>query len=143
MSCYFEEALIDFAPAAVEQARQGFQIIGTSGTITTVAASHLGLKRYDRTKVDGLEMNSDQIDTVARTYADAMKHPVPTDTRAWSQIIVSMVSDIPGIERKKGPDLADGSERSVLAGVPTAERQSRAPEFAGGSEWWSCPRTRR
>ena len=43
-------------------------------------------------------------------YADATKHPVPTDTRAWSQIIASTVSGIPGIERKKGPDLADGSD---------------------------------
>jgi exopolyphosphatase / guanosine-5'-triphosphate,3'-diphosphate pyrophosphatase len=39
-----------YAPAP----REGFQIIGTSGTVTTVAASYLGLKRYDRTKVDGL-----------------------------------------------------------------------------------------
>ena len=44
------------------------QIIGTSGTVTTVAASHLGLKRYDRNKVDGLRMTSDQIDKVIREY---------------------------------------------------------------------------
>ncbi|MGB1023821.1 MAG: Ppx/GppA family phosphatase, partial [Paracoccaceae bacterium] len=31
-------------------------------------ASHLGLKRYDRNKVDGLRMTSDQIDTVIQTY---------------------------------------------------------------------------
>ena len=36
--------------------------------MTTVAASHLGLKRYDRTKVDGLRMTSDQIDRVIRDY---------------------------------------------------------------------------
>jgi exopolyphosphatase/guanosine-5'-triphosphate,3'-diphosphate pyrophosphatase len=36
--------------------------------VTTVAASHLGLKRYDRNKVDGLRMTSDQIDKVIRTY---------------------------------------------------------------------------
>ncbi len=36
--------------------------------MTTVAASHLGLKRYDRNKVDGLRMTSDQIDTVIRQY---------------------------------------------------------------------------
>jgi exopolyphosphatase/guanosine-5'-triphosphate,3'-diphosphate pyrophosphatase len=36
--------------------------------VTTVAASHLGLKRYDRTKVDGLRMSTDQIDTVIRDY---------------------------------------------------------------------------
>jgi exopolyphosphatase / guanosine-5'-triphosphate,3'-diphosphate pyrophosphatase len=42
MSWHFEEHLASFAPYAAEQAREGFQIIGTSGTVTTVAASHLG-----------------------------------------------------------------------------------------------------
>ncbi len=70
MSCYFEEKLAAFSPYhdAADQARDGFQIIGTSGTVTTVAASHLGLKRYDRNKVDGLRMTSDQIDAVIRDY---------------------------------------------------------------------------
>ncbi|MCR9126528.1 MAG: Ppx/GppA family phosphatase [Rhodobacteraceae bacterium] len=70
MSWFFEENLTEFAPYKDEQARAGFQIVGTSGTVTTVAASHLGLKRYDRTKVDGLRMTSDQIDRVIRTYLD-------------------------------------------------------------------------
>ncbi len=70
MSWFFEENLQNFAPSAAEQAREGFQIVGTSGTVTTVAASHLGLKRYDRTKVDGLRMTSDQIDTVIRRYLE-------------------------------------------------------------------------
>ena len=68
MSWHFEEQLADFSPYAREQAREGFQIIGTSGTITTVAASFLGLKRYDRSRVDGLRMTSDQIDRVIRDY---------------------------------------------------------------------------
>ncbi|MEM8630269.1 MAG: Ppx/GppA phosphatase family protein [Pseudomonadota bacterium] len=68
MSCFFEEELADFAPYASDQGRDGFQIIGTSGTVTTVAASHLGLKRYDRNKVDGLRMTSDEIDAVIRQY---------------------------------------------------------------------------
>ncbi len=68
MSCHFEEQLADFAPYGDEQAREGFQIIGTSGTVTTVAACHLGLRRYDRNKVDGLRMTSDQIDRVIENY---------------------------------------------------------------------------
>jgi exopolyphosphatase/guanosine-5'-triphosphate,3'-diphosphate pyrophosphatase len=68
MSCFFEENLTSFAPYASVQGREGFQIIGTSGTVTTVAASHLGLRRYDRNKVDGLRMTSDQIDVVVRDY---------------------------------------------------------------------------
>jgi exopolyphosphatase/guanosine-5'-triphosphate,3'-diphosphate pyrophosphatase len=68
MSWFFEENLASFSPYNAENPREGFQIIGTSGTVTTVAASFLNLKRYDRTKVDGLQMTSDQIDLVIREY---------------------------------------------------------------------------
>ena len=69
MSWHFEEMLADFAPYVnAGMPEEGFQIIGTSGTVTSVAASHLGLRRYDRTKVDGLTMTSAQIDRVIRDY---------------------------------------------------------------------------
>ncbi len=68
MSWYFEEQLEAFTPYADAAPKDGFQIIGTSGTITTVAASYLRLKRYDRNKVDGLVMNSTQVDSVIREY---------------------------------------------------------------------------
>ncbi|MFI0395260.1 Ppx/GppA phosphatase family protein [Paracoccus jiaweipingae] len=68
MSWFFEEKLADFSPYAAGSPPANFQIIGTSGTVTTVAASHLGLKRYDRTKVDGLSMTSSQIDRVILDY---------------------------------------------------------------------------
>ena len=70
MSCFFEENLAEFTPYQDEQTREGFQIVGTSGTVTTVAASHLGLRRYDRTKVDGLRMSSDQIEQVINRYLE-------------------------------------------------------------------------
>lgn len=46
----------------------------------------------------------------AAEFAEETSHPVPTDTRAWSQILASVLTGIPGIARKKGPDLADGSD---------------------------------
>mgnify|MGYP001802030260 CR=1 FL=1 len=68
MSWFFEENLQDFTPYQSAQPQERFQIVGTSGTVTTVAASHLGLKRYDRTKIDGLRMTSAQIDKVIHSY---------------------------------------------------------------------------
>ncbi|ARJ69926.1 Ppx/GppA phosphatase family protein [Paracoccus contaminans] len=69
MSWQFEQMLESFTPYTTgARADEKFQIIGTSGTVTTVAASHLGLKRYDRTKVDGLSMTSAQIDRVIHNY---------------------------------------------------------------------------
>ncbi len=41
-------------------------LLGTSGTITTVCGVHLGLKRYDRSKVDGSWVTSRQIGEVNR-----------------------------------------------------------------------------
>ncbi|MFA7237141.1 MAG: MamI family restriction endonuclease [Phycisphaeraceae bacterium] len=46
----------------------------------------------------------------AEPAARATGHPVPTDTRGWSQIIVSTLCGIKGLERQKGADLADGSD---------------------------------
>lgn len=46
----------------------------------------------------------------AHVHAKKTGHPTPSDTRAWSQIAVSILTGIPGIKRKKGPDLADGSD---------------------------------
>jgi exopolyphosphatase/guanosine-5'-triphosphate,3'-diphosphate pyrophosphatase len=37
-------------------------LIGTSGTVTTLAGLHLGLERYERQKVDGLWMNKAEVD---------------------------------------------------------------------------------
>ncbi|MDB5622441.1 MAG: Ppx/GppA family phosphatase [Devosia sp.] len=37
-------------------------LIGTSGTVTTLAGLHLGLERYERQKVDGLWMNRAEVD---------------------------------------------------------------------------------
>ncbi len=68
MSLSFEEQLEPFMPYELPYEMDTFQMIGTSGTITTVAASHLGLRRYDRTKVDGLRLTSDQIEAVITGY---------------------------------------------------------------------------
>jgi exopolyphosphatase / guanosine-5'-triphosphate,3'-diphosphate pyrophosphatase len=70
------EEIEDFAAQAKRERRCGlFHLLGTSGTVTTIAGVFLGLSRYDRRRVDGLWMSSGQVDaTVARlrnmTYAE-------------------------------------------------------------------------
>ncbi|MBD8890985.1 Ppx/GppA phosphatase family protein [Roseibium litorale] len=39
----------------------GVHMLGTSGTVTTLAGVHLGLKRYDRRRVDGAWLENDQV----------------------------------------------------------------------------------
>ena len=46
----------------------------------------------------------------AAKFAEPTAQPVPCDTRAWSQILVSQLTGIKGIARKKGADFADGSD---------------------------------
>ena len=40
-------------------------LLGTSGTVTTVAGIHLGLKSYDRSRVDGCWLHSDHVRAVS------------------------------------------------------------------------------
>jgi exopolyphosphatase/guanosine-5'-triphosphate,3'-diphosphate pyrophosphatase len=65
------EAMIDHAArelasfvAMADGERRGrhFHLLGTSGTVTTIAGVFLGLARYDRRRVDGLWMSSRQVD---------------------------------------------------------------------------------
>lgn len=56
------------------------QMLGTSGTVTTLGAIHLDLPRYDRSKVDGLNLECDNIANISTRLADMncadrAKHP--------------------------------------------------------------------
>ena len=45
------------------------QMLGTSGTVTTLAALYLGLRRYDRRRIDGLDIGFDDIAAVSAGLA--------------------------------------------------------------------------
>ena len=63
--------LADFARRAARAPQAaGFHLLGTSGTVTTVAGVHLDLPRYDRRRVDGLWMRDPDItDVIDRLLA--------------------------------------------------------------------------
>ena len=64
MVAYVEGELASFAAQVAGFPRcPRFHLLGTSGTVTTIAGVHLGLARYDRGKVDGLWMSSGEIAT--------------------------------------------------------------------------------
>ena len=71
MSCFFEEQIASFKPylqPLSDEDAASFQMIGTSGTVTTVGAAHLGLKRYDRRKVDGMHLSAEAIEGVIARF---------------------------------------------------------------------------
>jgi exopolyphosphatase / guanosine-5'-triphosphate,3'-diphosphate pyrophosphatase len=53
----------------LEQGRT--HMLGTSGTVTTLAGVHLGLPRYDRSRVDGCWLESDEVRAVTAGLLDA------------------------------------------------------------------------
>jgi exopolyphosphatase/guanosine-5'-triphosphate,3'-diphosphate pyrophosphatase len=48
----------------------GVHMLGTSGTVTTIAGVHLDLKRYDRNRIDGCWLGADEIDSVLNRLVD-------------------------------------------------------------------------
>jgi exopolyphosphatase/guanosine-5'-triphosphate,3'-diphosphate pyrophosphatase len=59
--------LRDFAVRTRGETRcRRFHLLGTSGTVTTLAGVHLDLQRYDRRRIDGLWMSSQDVDIAIR-----------------------------------------------------------------------------
>jgi exopolyphosphatase/guanosine-5'-triphosphate,3'-diphosphate pyrophosphatase len=62
-------------------------LLGTSGTVTTIAGVHLGLRRYDRRRVDGCWMSAGQVTDVienllAMSYQDRVANACIGSERA-------------------------------------------------------------
>jgi exopolyphosphatase/guanosine-5'-triphosphate,3'-diphosphate pyrophosphatase len=58
----------------------GMHMLGTSGTVTTIAGVHLDLPRYDRRRVDGCWLSEQEIDSVVErllvmSYGDRVANP--------------------------------------------------------------------
>ena len=58
----------------------GVHMLGTSGTVTTIAGVHLDLKRYDRNRIDGCWLEAGEIDSVlerlvAMSYEERVASP--------------------------------------------------------------------
>ncbi len=70
MSWYFEELIEGFAARMADEAvGRSLQLIGASGSVTTIGAAHLGLRRYDRSRVDGLWLPHRAARRIAREFA--------------------------------------------------------------------------
>src|ERR1700754_3550418 len=67
-----EEVAQYVAPFAAEHGRdlRDMHMLGTSGTVTTLAGVHLNLVRYDRRRIDGIWMNGTDVTTVIQRLRD-------------------------------------------------------------------------
>ncbi|MBK1794155.1 Ppx/GppA family phosphatase [Devosia sp. WQ 349] len=109
-------------------------LIGTSGTVTTLAGLHLGLERYERLKVDGLWMRRDQVDETMRVLLN-----MPFERRVAHACIGKDRADLvlPGcaifeaIRREWPTDrvrVADrGLREGILISLMDADRSQKRP----------------
>ena len=68
MRALVRESFAAFA-ARLPRGGRGLRLLGTSGTVTTLASVHLGLPSYDRSAVDGLIMPAAAMRAVSQRIA--------------------------------------------------------------------------
>ncbi len=95
-------------------------LIGTSGTVTTLAGLHLGLERYERAKVDGLWMSSEQLtDTMrvllAMPYERRVANPCIGADRA--DLVIPGCAIFEAIRREWPTDRVRVADRGLREGI--------------------------
>ncbi len=112
-------------------------LIGTSGTVTTLAGLHLGLERYERQKVDGLWMKRGEVDDtmkvlLAMPFDRRVAHPCIGRDRA--DLVLPGCAIFEAIRREWPTErvrVADrGLREGILISLMDADRaQSRTSRY--------------
>jgi exopolyphosphatase/guanosine-5'-triphosphate,3'-diphosphate pyrophosphatase len=111
-------------------------IVGTSGAITSLAGLHLGLRRYDRAKVDGLWMTRAECEAVAarlmalsiaQRAAEPCIGPDRADLVLAGAAILQAVQELWPSERVRVADrgLREGLLLSLMASARPGRRRRR------------------
>lgn len=103
--------------------RPGLQMLGTSGTVTTLAAVHLGLRRYDRRKVDGMSLPFSVIHSVSRMLreldeAGRAAHPCIGQDRA--DLVVAGCAILEAVHRCWPVERLRVADRGLREGILNA-----------------------
>jgi exopolyphosphatase/guanosine-5'-triphosphate,3'-diphosphate pyrophosphatase len=106
------------------------QMLGTSGTVTTLAGIHLDLVRYDRSQVDGLHMDFTAIDAISQrlmrsSFDQRAAHPCIGPERADLVVagcaILSAICRLWPVGRLRVADR--GVREGLLLGMMLADRK--------------------
>ena len=117
---------------ARENSGPRLQMLGTSGTVTTLAAVHLGLRRYDRRKVDGLSLPFEVIQSVSRMLrglddAGRAAHPCIGLDRA--DLVVAGCAILDAVHRCWPVERLQVADRGLREGILNALMGSNWPPF--------------
>jgi exopolyphosphatase/guanosine-5'-triphosphate,3'-diphosphate pyrophosphatase len=96
------------------------QMLGTSGTVTTLAAMHLDLLRYDRRQIDGLVLEAGAVGAVSTrlrrmTNAERAAHPCIGPGRA--DLVVAGCAILEAVWRSWPTDQLRVADRGLREGI--------------------------
>lgn len=127
-------------------------MVGTSGAITSLAGMHLGLRRYDRSQVDGIWMTRDECDAAAQTLLslsaqERAEQPCIGSDRAdlvlAGAAILQAVQELWPCSRVRVADrgLREGILMSLMSGEGTKRkrRRRRRGRRSGGASPVNAP----
>ncbi len=116
------------------------QMIGTSGTVTTLAGIHLKLPQYDRRRVDGMVMEFDDVMTVTRALCGMTvreRADVPCIGRDRADLVVAGAAILDAVHETWPVGrltVADrGLREGVLLGMMAQDRRCRDHRPVGAS----------
>jgi exopolyphosphatase/guanosine-5'-triphosphate,3'-diphosphate pyrophosphatase len=126
MVAHVSQMLAPFArahPIAAGAARHEVQMLGTSGTVTTLAAVHLGLRRYDRARVDGLVIGFDDITRVSNRLVSsdlAARIAIPCIGRERADLVIAGCAILEAICCRFPVGRLTVADRGIREGLLTA-----------------------
>lgn len=99
-----------------------FHMLGTSGTVTTLAGVHLGLKRYDRRRVDGVWLADSEVsDMIGQllemTFAERIANPCIGADRA--DLVLAGCAILEAIRRRWPCERLRVADRGLREGILT------------------------
>jgi exopolyphosphatase/guanosine-5'-triphosphate,3'-diphosphate pyrophosphatase len=123
------ESMVRHVCAAIDDGVRGIplgwqmaplQLVGTSGTITTLAAMHLELRRYDRRRIDGLALDRAAIGRVSdqlrrMTNAARAAHPCIGPGRA--DLVVAGCAILEAVLRRWPASVLRVADRGLREGI--------------------------
>lgn len=99
-----------------------FHMLGTSGTVTTLAGVHLGLRHYDRRRVDGTWLDDDDVSRmidqlIAMSYEERVSNPCIGSDRA--DLVLAGCAILEAIRRRWPCDRLRVADRGLREGILT------------------------